>query len=203
MLHIIVGKSGTGKSSLEKELSLDENFNKVVLYTTRPMRDGEEDGVEYHYISQKDFDGKCEELFFDAIYIFNGWGYGVVLPSLEDINGLKEFFVTLAPPMLYLALESIRKNSNKGDEYLKRVAVQIVRSKRSQIEERLKIRGSIGDTMERRMRSDDEDFMDLECVLAEYGIDFYYIFNIENKKTFIENAFATINEAIFTAYATP
>lgn len=55
-LVVIVAPSGTGKSTLIKEL-----FNQVpdlewsVSCTTRPMRPGEQEGEDYHYISEDEF----------------------------------------------------------------------------------------------------------------------------------------------------
>ena len=50
----LMGKSASGKDSIYKRLrSLCPELNSIVLYTTRPMRDGEQEGVEYHFIGQK------------------------------------------------------------------------------------------------------------------------------------------------------
>lgn len=49
-----MGKSASGKDTIYK--SLVEKFPQlktVVLYTTRPKREGEVDGVEYHFITPK------------------------------------------------------------------------------------------------------------------------------------------------------
>lgn len=48
---ILVGKSCSGKDSVTKELT-KMGYSRIVTYTTRPMRDGEIDGVEYHFISK-------------------------------------------------------------------------------------------------------------------------------------------------------
>lgn len=57
-IFYIMGKSASGKDSLfkrlreEKELSLRE----VVPYTTRPIRSGETDGVEYFFTTEADLE---------------------------------------------------------------------------------------------------------------------------------------------------
>ncbi|HBZ53465.1 MAG TPA: guanylate kinase [Eubacterium sp.] len=50
----ILGKSASGKDSIYKELIKDEalNLKPVVLYTTRPMREGEKDKVDYNFIDE-------------------------------------------------------------------------------------------------------------------------------------------------------
>lgn len=52
----LLGKSASGKDSIyhalmEKKLGL----KPVVPYTTRPMRDGETEGIEYHFINDSQF----------------------------------------------------------------------------------------------------------------------------------------------------
>lgn len=50
----IMGKSGVGKDHIYKALLEDEalGLNKVVMYTTRPKRSGEQEGVEYHFTDE-------------------------------------------------------------------------------------------------------------------------------------------------------
>jgi len=48
---LLMGKSTTGKDTIYKNLLKDEamGLKKVVLYTTRPMRKGEENGIQYFF----------------------------------------------------------------------------------------------------------------------------------------------------------
>ncbi|NLJ97542.1 MAG: guanylate kinase [Clostridiales bacterium] len=59
-IYIIIGKSATGKDTIYKKLleMKDLNLKTVVMYTTRPIRVSEVDGVEYHFVDEK----KLEEL---------------------------------------------------------------------------------------------------------------------------------------------
>lgn len=53
----LMGKSASGKDTIYKKL-LDKkefSFCTVVLYTTRPIRAGETDGVEYHFTDEAGF----------------------------------------------------------------------------------------------------------------------------------------------------
>lgn len=55
-LFCLMGKSGSGKDTVFKRL-LNEpglSLSPVVTYTTRPRRDNEKDGVEYHFITHRD-----------------------------------------------------------------------------------------------------------------------------------------------------
>ncbi len=54
-LFCILGKSGAGKDSVYKRLLEDQTLalQKVVPYTTRPIRAGEQDGIQYHFVSEE------------------------------------------------------------------------------------------------------------------------------------------------------
>lgn len=56
----IMGKSSSGKDTVFRQLLSDNNLKLkgVVLYTTRPIRSGETDGVEYNFVS----DTKADEM---------------------------------------------------------------------------------------------------------------------------------------------
>lgn len=53
----LMGKSSTGKDTIYKRLLADRELGlkKIVPYTTRPIRNGERDGVEYFFKSEQDF----------------------------------------------------------------------------------------------------------------------------------------------------
>ncbi len=46
-----MGKSASGKDKIYSRLAGNKELNlkKLILYTTRPVRDGEEDGVQYYF----------------------------------------------------------------------------------------------------------------------------------------------------------
>ena len=70
MGHIfyVMGKSASGKDTIYKILRERlPQIRTVVPYTTRPIREGEQDGVEYHFVDDKQLaeletDGKIVEL---------------------------------------------------------------------------------------------------------------------------------------------
>lgn len=53
----IMGKSSTGKDTIFKELLRENKYDlkTVVPYTTRPIREGEREGVEYHFANEESF----------------------------------------------------------------------------------------------------------------------------------------------------
>ena len=81
----LMGKSSSGKDTIYKRLLGEEKFrfHTVVLYTTRPIRAGERDGVEYHFTDEAGFqklkrEGKVIE---DRIYhtVQGVWKYFTVV----------------------------------------------------------------------------------------------------------------------------
>ncbi len=56
-IFLLMGKSTSGKDTIYKKLIGKEEFalKKVVPYTTRPMRDGENNGVQYFFKSEDEY----------------------------------------------------------------------------------------------------------------------------------------------------
>lgn len=59
MLILLCGKSGTGKTSVVKELEKTYKYERIVTYTTRPMRMNEKEGEPYHFVSKEEFGDMC------------------------------------------------------------------------------------------------------------------------------------------------
>lgn len=51
---LLVGASGSGKSTIGKMLEDKFNIPQLTSFTTRPMREGEVDGVDYHFVTKED-----------------------------------------------------------------------------------------------------------------------------------------------------
>lgn len=73
--HIITvsGPSLSGKTELSKTLHNDFGFNAVVSVTTRPRREQEVDGVDYHFISEQEY----QKLTLVQKTNYNAYNYGV------------------------------------------------------------------------------------------------------------------------------
>ena len=51
LLIVLSSPSGAGKSTISRMLlEADDNITMSVSATTRPMRPGEQDGVDYHFV---------------------------------------------------------------------------------------------------------------------------------------------------------
>lgn len=57
-LYIIFGKSASGKDTLFRRLVEDRQLDikRIVPYTTRPIRTGEQEGREYHFVSEAELE---------------------------------------------------------------------------------------------------------------------------------------------------
>jgi len=68
-IYFLMGKSSSGKDTIYNRLMSDDSVNlkTIVGYTTRPMRDMETEGKEYHFVSEEEMrkleaEGKLIEL---------------------------------------------------------------------------------------------------------------------------------------------
>jgi len=76
-LFIVSAPSGAGKTSLLKELlKADKNLALSVSHTTRSPRPGEQDGVEYHFVSVEEFMAQAGKgAFLEQAQVFDNY-YG-------------------------------------------------------------------------------------------------------------------------------
>lgn len=81
---VLVGESASGKSSIEKYFVDNYGYNKIISYTTREPREGEVNGVDYHFINQAQFQKLKEQDFFAEMAVYNNWYYGVAKKDCTD-----------------------------------------------------------------------------------------------------------------------
>lgn len=55
MIIVLLGASGSGKSTIENELATHHGFEKIISYTTRQPRNGETNGREYYFTNNETF----------------------------------------------------------------------------------------------------------------------------------------------------
>ena len=84
---VLIGESASGKSTLQNLLFKEmPNLKKLVSYTTRPIRKGEVDGVDYHFIPEATFDVFVKQGFFAEHAEYNGWKYGAAKVDCQSKN---------------------------------------------------------------------------------------------------------------------
>ena len=107
----IVGKSSVGKDTIYKILKQRMNVKPYVLYTTRPIRTGEENGVNYYYLKQEEMEKYINEKDSKVMEyrtyntIYGPWTYATIVDgqfesnkdllmegTLESYNAVKKYF---------------------------------------------------------------------------------------------------------------
>lgn len=75
----LVGKSGAGKDYIMHQMAEEKGWRIIVSSTTRPKRDYETEGVDYHFLTEKEFSAAR----FLETASFNGWHYGTRYEDLD------------------------------------------------------------------------------------------------------------------------
>ena len=94
----IMGKSASGKDRIYRELSEDKalGLNKITMYTTRPLRSGEAEGREYHFVDDTakrlENENKIIEIrCYDTV--FGVWKYFTADDGQIDLASGKRYIV--------------------------------------------------------------------------------------------------------------
>jgi len=81
---VLSGPSGAGKSSLIKKIEKEiGDYYFSISTTTRPMREGEVDGIHYHFVSKEEFVKDIEEDNFLEHATVHGNHYGTSLKPVR------------------------------------------------------------------------------------------------------------------------
>lgn len=95
-LVVISGPSGAGKTSVCRALKQHPDVEFSVSATTRIRRDGERDGVDYHFLSRDDFQRRLGENQFLEWATYNGNLYGTPRwPMDQALSRGKTFLVEI------------------------------------------------------------------------------------------------------------
>ena len=161
-LVAIVGKAGSGKDYLLNYLcDIYPDFNKIVSATTRPKREGEQEGVNYYYLSNEEFAKQVLEDKFLEATVFNDWCYGTQLSALnKDKLNIGVFNPT--------GIETLQQD-NRIDTYV----VEIKATDKERLIRQLN-REEDPDVNEiiRRFKTDEADFADSDFITNAYFPNF-------------------------------
>lgn len=81
---VLIGKSGSGKDRLLRELTINNSFHEIVSNTTRPIRENEKDGVNYHFLTEEEFFEKERNNQMLEVSHFREWHYGTSFDNLNE-----------------------------------------------------------------------------------------------------------------------
>lgn len=102
-----MGKSSTGKDSFYKQLLSDQRLGlkNIVMYTTRPIRAGETDGVEYYFVDEKklsELESRDKVIERRSYHTVHGiWHYFTVCDEQIDLQ--KDNYIVIGTLESYIA----------------------------------------------------------------------------------------------------
>ncbi|HHN47732.1 MAG TPA: guanylate kinase [Bacteroidales bacterium] len=139
---IISAPSGAGKTTLIKYLLAErQNIEFSISACSRPKRDGEQDGVDYYFLTEEEFRDKIEKnKFVEWEEVYPGSFYGTlrsevdriwskgshVIFDVDVVGGLnikKQFAeralaVFIMPPSIEVLEQRIRKRQSDSEEQI-------------------------------------------------------------------------------------
>lgn len=150
LLLVLSGPSGSGKGSITKRLLDEPNIHLSISATTRTPRAGEKDGIDYFFISKKDFqeriDNKDMLEYNEYCENFYGTPRKETLSCLEqgkdvileiDVNGARQVqncqrvvSIFILPPSIETLEERLK---NRGTE-----TEDVIRKRMSQAREEIR-----------------------------------------------------------------
>lgn len=152
MIFALIGQSASGKSTVERKLA-EQGYPRIISYTTRPMRNGEVNGIDYHFIDEDTFHSLADHGFFAETARYRDWYYGL---SLEEIDYKSKDYIVVVTIDGY-------------EEIVHAVGLENVTGIHIKVEERVRIirqlyRGDDVDEVIRRINTDRIDFTMVEDV---------------------------------------
>lgn len=179
MIFVIMGKSASGKDNIYKELLKGSlQLEPLVIYTTRPMRSGEQEGSEYYFTDKEHLDAlrSAGKVIEERVYhVFVGgepddWYYFTADDG--NIKPAEKNYLSIG------TLESfVKLRRYFGERYVVPLLVDSradLRLMRSIERERMQETGNYKELC-RRFLADEEDFS--EERIADAGVSFRFYNN--------------------------
>jgi len=143
-LYIVSAPSGAGKTSLVRALlQRNADIGVSVSHTTRAMRPGEQDGVNYHFVDQPEFEAMVERgEFFEHAWVFDRH-YGTSRVEVEKRLAVGEDVIL---EIDWQGAQQVREQSPEAE------SIFILPPSRAALRERLSGRGDDETVIARRMR---------------------------------------------------
>lgn len=104
---VIMGKSSTGKDTIYREILKRTKLGKIVPYTTRPIRTGEQHGVDYFFVDEEFIEKNRDKIIEIRTYdtVHGKWSYFemndeqvnsekdlIFITTLDGYNGFLKYF---------------------------------------------------------------------------------------------------------------
>lgn len=129
----ISGPAGVGKGTLVKRLLEDSRFTLSVSATTRDPRPGEEDGIHYHFLSEREFDALItSDGLLEWATVHGRHRYGTPRNELERAQQSQQVLI------LEIDLQGVRQVKQKAEL----LSIFILPPSNQELEARLRSRGT-------------------------------------------------------------
>ena len=149
MLYIVLGQTLSGKSTLVRDLVTVTGIKQIITYTTRPIREGERDGVDYHFITSEEMDKP--EFFgrrdFYTVYREEPYSYAM---SKDDMLPFGDAIIILDPQGVRAVKDEIGHSN---------VTTVFIDAPIDLLIERGKLRGDSAEEVQRRLHADRDAFI--------------------------------------------
>ena len=154
MVVVLTGKSCSGKDRVREKLCTENNWRRLIRYTSRPIRLNEVNNLDYHFVSKRQLnDMRDKNLILDyrEYKVANGdiWGYGHWRYHKNFIGDNNYIYVAIAD------LDGAKKFK---EEYGDNCLVIYIEAPYYQRRARANIRDDNALEIERRFKHDDIDF---------------------------------------------
>lgn len=146
----LVGKSGSGKTTIEDELIHKYGFKRAISYTTRKKRENDVEGVNYFFVSREDIERLKQE---DRL--------GECITYIDDIYALDKEQCK-ADRVVVVAPEGLKQLKEKKDLYVISIYLDVSKEVRK---ERMLNRGDSLENVEKRLEKDDVLFDGAESMV--------------------------------------
>ncbi|MBL8724383.1 MAG: guanylate kinase [Planctomycetes bacterium] len=169
-LVVVSGPSGSGKTSVCRALKQRPDVEFSVSATTRAMRHGERDGVDYHFLSRDDFQRRVAENQFLEWASYNGNLYGTPRWPMDQALARGKTF------LLEIEVKGTRQLRERG---IPGLYVFIAPPSLAELRSRLEKRGSNDQTeISQRLRIAEDELAAAREIVA--GVPMYDI-TVENR----------------------
>ena len=110
MIYLILGHSGSGKSTIRDALT-SHGLEKIITYTTRKPRASEVNGIDYNFIDQENFKNMDDDNLFIGTTCYVGNYYSTLKEDLEKNNNKDKDCIIVVDKEGVLAIKKEFKNT--------------------------------------------------------------------------------------------